>query len=147
MGRKAADRRPRRDGSDVDDPYRMIAHGLSEINAHLVQGATWFPGRGGASLWGEKHSRRYNARSPPFSVLESVEAYFEFMGKHDQNAPSVEIMKKNYSQGGFGESLFFAADAESWFRAFLKEHQELRKKIEALSGRWWLPSCPSRNRD
>jgi len=116
---------------DIDDPCRMLAQGLSEINAHVVQAAPLFSGRGGAQIWGSDHSTRYTIDSPTLRVLDSVEAYFAFMGMHDPGAPKIELMEQKYNTS-FSEMYNLHYISDEHVRAFLEDHVRLRTDIFAI---------------
>jgi len=116
---------------DIDDPSRMLAQGLSEINAHVIQAAPCFLGRGGAQAWGEEHSTRLETTSKPREVLDSVEAYFAFMGAHDRGAPSIDVMEKQYGTS-FSEMYNINYISDELVQEFLTDHAQLRKDIFAV---------------
>merc|ERR1712066_1088349 len=109
----------------------MLAQGLSEINAHVVQAAPFFPGRGGAQIWAYEHSRRYTTNSPSLRVLESVEDYFAFMGNHDPGAPRIEVMEQVY-RTSFSEMYNINYISDELVQRFLVDHVQLRTDVFSI---------------
>jgi len=114
---------------DTEHPFRMLAQGLSEINAHTVQAATWRVGFTPAIEWGRAHSRRYNANSSTVRVLDSVEDYFSFMARHSDHlstitAPSVATMEDTHGTT-FSEVLHLP-NINEVVTNFLRGHEQLR---------------------